>query len=195
LIEIITGTMASGKSELLIRKISEDEGEFRVFYPSVDIRTEDGFITSRSGLKYPAIKIDNSQDILRTIKEHESSDSLYRLETIYIDEVQFITDWVVFFRDIVNYCLENNISIIASGLEFDFKGSSFNKMNMFMERADKITRLFSECLFCGDKRATKILRRVNGLPSEVWEDVNILEGDDLEYLPICNCCYIRQYYT
>ena len=127
MIEIITGTMASGKSELLIRKISEDEGEFRVFYPSVDIRTEDGFITSRSGLKYPAIKIDNSQDILRTIKEHESSDSLYRLETIYIDEVQFITDWVVFFRDIVNYCLENNISIIASGLEFDFKCSSLIK--------------------------------------------------------------------
>ena len=185
--------MASGKSELLIRKISEDEGEFRVFYPSVDIRTEDGFITSRNGLKYPAIKMDNSRDILKIIKEHENSDSLYKLETIYIDEVQFITDWVVFFRDVINYCLDNNISIVASGLEFDFKGSSFNKMNMFMEKADKITRLFSKCCLCEDKRATRILRKINGFPSELWEDVNVLEGDNLEYLPICNCCYIKQY--
>lgn len=193
MIEIITGTMGSGKSELLIKRIEEDEGEFRVFYPSVDTRTEDGFVTSRNGLRYPAIKIDNSRDILKVIKEHENSNSLYKLQTIYIDEVQFITDWVVFFRDVINYCLNNNIDIVASGLEFDFRGSSFNKMDMFMERADIITRLFSDCSLCEDKRATKILRRTNGFPSERWEDTNMIKGDSLEYLPVCSCCYIKQY--
>ena len=182
--------MASGKSELLIKRIAEDEGEFRVFYPSVDTRTKEGYITSRNGLEFPAVKINNSRDILKVL---ENNDSSYKIETIYIDEVQFISDWVVFFRNVINYCLINNIDVIASGLETDFRGQSFGKMNMFMERADKITRLFSKCSTCDDKRATKILRRVNGVPSKLNDEINIVAGNDLEYLPVCNYCHCKVY--
>ena len=175
LIEVICGSMFSGKTEELIRRIKSAKiAKFKtiVFRPRVDSRNEGNFITSHDKNKFKATAVVDENEILNTAKKYD---------VIGIDEAQFFSSSLV---DVCNNLANSGKRIIIAGLDMDFKGKPFGPMPDLMATAEFVSKLHAICAKTG-KMANYTRRK-----SKNKKLIKI--GDDNEYEAVSRICFFNK---
>lgn len=179
-LEVICGSMFSGKSEELIRRLNRAKFaqlKIMTFKHSLDKRTTVEHVASHNGNTFMAIPLDNPQAIVSLITKE--------IEVVGIDEIQFFSLEIV---STVCTLIDLGKRVVVAGLDLDFKGIPFGCMPLLMSIADKVTKLKAICINCGnDAHFTQ--RLVNGKPAK-FDDPIILVGAQESYQARCRTCHI-----
>ncbi|MGD6857356.1 thymidine kinase [Bacillus infantis] len=174
-VEVICGSMFSGKSEELISRVRRAQfakQKIAVFKPQIDNRYSEEAVVSHNGTSVIAKPISHSTDIFKHIDED--------MEIIAIDEVQFFDDEVV---KVIQHLADSGYRVIAAGLDQDFRGEPFGQMPALMAIAELVTKLQAVCAVCGSP-ASRTQRLINGKPAS-YDDPVILVGASEAYEPRC----------
>ena len=174
-IECITGSMFSGKSEELIRRIRRvlyAKQKIVVFKPEIDQRYKKQSVVTHNGRSVDAISIGHSNEIRGYITND--------IDVVAIDEAQFFDDGLVY---VIQNIAKSNIRVIVAGLDMDFTGNPFEPMPHIMAIAEQVTKLNAVCTVCGGI-ASRTQRLINGAPAHI-DDPLILVGADESYEPRC----------
>jgi thymidine kinase len=170
-IEVICGSMFSGKTEELIRrlkrvKIANLKAE--IYKPAIDIRYDEIKIVSHDENKIHSTPVDNSQKILLLTQD---------VDVVGIDEAQF------FDEEITNVCsilAAKGVRVIVAGLDMDYLGRPFGQMPNLLAVADYITKLHAICVQCGN--IANISYR------KTAQEGQVLLGEKDIYEPRCRIC-------
>ena len=171
-IEVICGSMFSGKTEELIRRLRRAKfanQRVEIFKPATDSRYDADNVVSHDANIIISAAVEHSTDILKRASE---------VDVVGIDEAQF------FDEDIVRVCQTlaiRGLRVIVSGLDMDFKGIPFGPMPDLLACAEYITKLHAICPHCGNL-ATNSYR----LSDEVE---TVVVGEKDKYEPRCRICY------
>ncbi len=179
-LEVISGSMFSGKSEELIRRIRRADFasmKIAVFKHRVDDRMAIEFINTHSGDKFKAIALENPEDIKHFINEET--------QLVAIDEVQFFTMDII---PVILELVENGKKVIVAGLDLDFRGFPFGPIPTLMAIADTITKLSAVCMTCGND-AHFSQRLIDGRAAKFNDPVIMVGAKDV-YQARCRDCYI-----
>lgn len=174
-VEVICGSMFSGKSEELIRRVRRVQfakQQIVVFKPQIDNRYSDEAVVSHNGTSYTAIPISQSTDIFKYIQTDT--------DVIAIDEVQFFDSEIV---RVIQHLADSGYRVIAAGLDQDFRGEPFGQMPELMAIAESVTKLQAVCTICGSP-ASRTQRLINGKPAS-YDDPIILVGASEAYEARC----------
>lgn len=170
-IEVICGSMFSGKTEELIRrlkrvKIANLKAE--IFKPSIDVRFDQVKIVSHDTNAIPSTPVDNSASMLHLAQD---------VDVVGIDEAQFFDEGIA---DICEQMAMKGIRVIVAGLDMDYLGNPFGQMPQLLAKADYITKLHAICQVCGNI-ANISYRKVN-------KEGQVLLGEKDVYEPRCRIC-------
>ena len=179
-IECITGSMFSGKSEELIRRLRRGiyaKQKVVVFKPLIDDRYDAEKVVSHDGNAIEAFNISESKEIL----QHDISD----FDIIGIDEVQFFDKGIV---DIAESLAEQGHRVIVAGLDMDFRGEPFEPVPQLLAVSENITKLHAVCAVCGTS-SSRTQRLIDGKPAKA-DDPIIMIGANESYEPRCRAHHI-----
>ncbi|BAW90291.1 thymidine kinase [Staphylococcus capitis] len=179
-IETITGSMFSGKSEELIRRLRRGiyaKQKVIVFKPAIDDRYHKEKVVSHDGNEIEAINISTSREIL--------NQDLDNVDVIGIDEVQFFDGEIV---NIVEQLAKNGHRVVVAGLDMDFRGEPFEPMPKLLAVSEQVTKLQAVCAVCGSP-SSRTQRLINGEPAKI-DDPIILVGANESYEPRCRAHHI-----
>ena len=171
-IEVICGSMFSGKTEELIRRLKRAKfakQKIEIFKPAIDTRYSEEEVVSHDSNSIVSTPLDSSASILLL-----SSD----IDVVGIDEAQFFDMGLV---DVCNRLANNGVRVIVAGLDMDFRGVPFGPMPGLMAIADNVTKVHAICVKCGDL-AMYSHRKVS-------DEKRVLLGETQEYEPLCRHCY------
>jgi thymidine kinase len=171
-IEVICGSMFSGKTEELIRRLKRVKFanlKVEIFKPAIDLRYDEVKIVSHDTNVIQSTPIDNSQKILLLAQD---------VDVIGIDEAQFFDDQLPYVCDELAY---RGMRVIVAGLDMDYTGKPFGQMPYLMAKADYVTKLHAICVKCGNI-ANYSYRKIPN------EDQVMLGATDV-YEPRCRVCY------
>jgi len=171
-IEVICGSMFSGKTEELIRRLRRAQfarQNVEIFKPAMETRYSEESIVSHDRNEIPCTPVENSGNILLL-----SSD----IDVVGIDEAQFFDDGL---PAICNQLANQGIRVIVAGLDMDFKGKPFGTMPALCAIADDVAKVHAICVNCG--RLAMFSHRL------VSDDKLVLLGEQEEYQPLCRECY------
>ncbi|WP_343784224.1 thymidine kinase [Alkalibacillus silvisoli] len=174
-VELICGSMFSGKSEELIRRVRRatyGNLNVRVFKPAIDNRYDQESIVSHNGNSIIARPVANSTEILNQIDED--------VDIVGIDEVQFFDELVV---DVAQQLADQGVRVVAAGLDQDFRGEPFGQLPQLLALAENVTKLNAICPICGSP-ASRTQRLIDGKPAS-YDDPIILVGASESYEPRC----------
>lgn len=174
-IEVVTGSMFSGKTDELIRRLRRAtiaRQKVQVFKPVIDNRYHVDKVTSHAGTVFGAIPVSCSEEILR-ILDPESS-------VVGIDEAQFFDVGIV---AVAQRLADQQIRVIVAGLDTDFRGDPFGCMPTFMSIAEQVDKLQAICMVCGES-ASRTQRLVNGQPA-YYDDPVVIVGASEMYEARC----------
>lgn len=169
-IEVITGSMFSGKTDELIRRLRRStiaKQKVQVFKPVIDNRYHVNKVTSHAGSAFNAISVKSSADILEIIDSETS--------VVGIDEAQFFDIGVI---DVAQALANQGIRVIVAGLDSDFRGEPFGCMPIFMAIAEQVDKLQAICMICGEP-ASRTQRLVNGQPANYYDPVVIVGASEM----------------
>ena len=179
-IELICGSMFSGKTEELLRRVRRSEiarRRIRLFKPHIDHRHGHERVASHNGIsRSDAIALENAASLLDVVQPD--------VDVVAIDEVQF------FDRAIAAVCQEladRGIQVIAAGLDQDFRGDPFGPMPLLMALSERVDKLNAICVRCGAS-ASRTQRLIDGEPARYDEPV-ILVGGSESYEARCRTCH------
>ncbi len=161
-IEVIAGSMFSGKSEELIRRVRRAQIarlRVQVFKPAIDNRSGRQQIASHNGARIEAIPITHS----RELSEHLDPDAT----VVAIDEVQFLDDGIV---GIAQQLADRGVRVITAGLDMDFRGEPFGPVPQLLAQAEAVDKLQAICMVCGAP-ASRTQRIINGQPAHYTDPV------------------------
>nr|WP_090891874.1 thymidine kinase [Evansella caseinilytica] len=178
-LEVVCGSMFSGKSEELIRRVrraSFGRQKVQVFKPKIDNRYSEKEVVSHNGSKVYALPIEEASTILELLEKDT--------QVVAIDEVQFFAADVV---DVVQELADHGIRVIVAGLDQDFRGEPFGYVPALMALAESVTKLQAICLSCGSP-ASRTQRLIDGKPAS-YHDPIILVGASESYEPRCRHCH------
>ena len=179
-IECICGSMFSGKSEELLRRIKRGviaKQKVLLFKPSIDNRYDENRVSTHNGNSYDSISIEKSSDILNFVKDT-------KYDIIGIDEIQFFDNDIV---KIINKLADDGLRVIVAGLEMDFKAEPFHPMPEIMAISEMVTKLHAVCNKCG-KEASRSQRLINGKPAK-YDDPVVVIGASESYEARCRHCH------
>ncbi len=171
-IEVVCGSMFSGKTEELIRRMRRAQfakQKVEIFKPSIDVRYSEEDVVSHDQNHIPSTPIDSSASILLL-----SSD----IDVVGIDEAQFLDMGVV---DVCNELANRGVRVIIAGLDMDYKGVPFGPMPALCAIADEVTKVHAICVNCGS--LAYVSHR------KVHDERRVLLGETQEYEPLCRECY------
>ncbi len=174
-IEVVCGSMFSGKTEELIRRLKRARFanlNVEIFKPAIDTRYDEQDIVSHDDNVIKSTPVTSSENIL--LLAHD-------VDVVGIDEAQF------FDEQIVNVCTElanSGVRVIVAGLDTDFRGVPFGPMPHLMAIAEYVTKVHAICMHCGNL-ANHSHRIVAG------EKVVML-GEKDAYEPLCRSCFYRE---
>ena len=174
-LEVICGSMFSGKSEELIRRVRRAQfakQEVKVFKPAIDNRYSEEAVVSHNGTSVIAIPVSCALDICKHITAHT--------DVVAIDEVQFFDEHVI---DVVQQLADEGYRVIVAGLDQDFRGEPFGPVPTLMSIAESVTKLQAVCTVCGSP-ASRTQRLIDGRPASYYDPV-ILIGASESYEPRC----------
>ena len=178
-IEVVCGSMFSGKTEELIRRVRRAKiarQKVQVFKPAIDTRYADREVTSHNGLQVEAVPVENTAQV-RELVELDTT-------VVALDEVQF------FEEDVVELCEElagRGVRVIVAGLDMDFRGVPFGPVPSLVARAENVQKLQAICVVCGGP-ASRTQRIINGQPA-AYDDPVILVGAEEAYEARCRGCH------
>jgi len=178
-IEVICGSMFSGKSEELIRRVRRVQiarKKVQVFKPTLDNRYAVQHIFSHNGSKIEAISINEPKEILDRL----DADT----EVVAIDEAQFFSQGIV---SVCQKLADEGKRVIIAGLDQNFRGEPFGPMPDLMAIAEYVNKLQAICMVCGQV-ASRTQRLVNGKPAK-YDDPIILIGAKETYEARCRKCH------
>lgn len=179
-IECITGSMFSGKSEELIRRLRRGiyaKQKVVVFKPTIDDRYHKEKIVSHNGNAIEAINITSAKDILLQ--------DLNEVDVVGIDEVQFFDETIV---DIAEQLAQQGHRVVVAGLDMDFRAEPFEPMPKLLSVSEQVTKLQAVCSVCGSP-SSRTQRLINGQPAKA-DDPIILVGANESYEPRCRAHHI-----
>ena len=171
-IEVVCGSMFSGKTEELIRRMKRAKfakQKVEIFKPSIDTRYSDEEVVSHDRNSIRSTPIDSSGAILLL-----SAD----IDVVGIDEAQFFDEGLV---DVCNELSNRGVRVIVAGLDMDFKGKPFGPIPQLCAIADEVTKVHAICVKCGS--LAYISHRL------VHNDRRVMLGEKDEYEPLCRECY------
>ena len=174
-IEVICGSMFSGKSEELIRRVRRVQiarKRVQIFKPLLDYRYQAEYIYSHNGNKVEAICTKNAQEILNKTQPDT--------EVVAVDETQFFDEKIV---DVCQILANRGKRVIVAGLDLNFRGEPFGAMPELLAIAEYVDKLHAICMVCG-KPATRTQRLCNGKPAD-YKDPLILIGAKESYEARC----------
>jgi thymidine kinase len=174
-LELICGSMFSGKTEELIRRVKRAEiarQKVQVFKPALDDRYEAEKLSSHAGHRYEAIVAQNADDIAVQIEED--------CDVVAIDEVQFF-DWKI--AELCDRLANEGRRVIIAGLDMDFRGEPFGPMPLLMAQAEAVDKLQAICVVCGAP-ASRTQRLIDGRPAN-YDDPVIMVGASEVYEARC----------
>jgi len=169
-VEVIAGSMFSGKTEELIRRLRRAtiaRQKVQVFKPSIDYRYSEKELTSHAGNAYAAQPIKQAADILDYLDQDTT--------VVAIDEAQFFDDEIT---SIVHQLADKGIRVIVAGLDTDFRGEPFGVMPQLLAQAERIDKIHAICMVCGEP-ACRTQRLVNGKPAKYGDPVVIIGASEL----------------
>ena len=170
-IEVICGSMFSGKTEELIRRLKRVEIanlKAEIFKPAVDIRYDEVKIVSHDENKIQSTPVNNSQTILMLAND---------VDVVGIDEAQFFDDQIT---TVVEKLALKGIRVIVAGLDMDYRGKPFGQMPNLLAIADYITKLHAICMKCGNIANVSYRKLAGG--------GQVLLGEKDLYEPRCREC-------
>jgi thymidine kinase len=165
-VEVICGSMFSGKTDELIRRLRRAviaRQTVQVFKPAIDLRYAVEKVTSHAGTDFAAIPVGKAADIPARLDKAAT--------VIAIDEAQFFDDDII---RIVEWLAAESIRVIVGGLDTDFRGEPFGPMPVLMARAEHVDKLQAICMICGEP-ASRTQRLVNGKPAR-YDDPVVIVG-------------------
>ncbi|MDD7257146.1 MAG: thymidine kinase [Prevotellaceae bacterium] len=171
-IEVVCGSMFSGKTEELIRRLKRAKfarQKVEIFKPSIDTRYSEADVVSHDQNSIQCTPIDASSSILLLAGEND---------VIGIDEAQFLDEGLV---QVCNELANKGVRVIVAGLDMDFKGVPFGPMPALCAIADDVTKVHAICVKCGS--LAYVSHRL------VKNDKRVLLGETAEYEPLCRECY------
>jgi len=174
-VEVVTGSMFSGKTDELIRRLRRAtiaRQKVQVFKPAIDERYGLQQVTSHAGSAYQAIPVKSAADILPQLAEDTT--------VVGIDEAQFFDPEIV---SIVQSLAERGIRVIVAGLDRNFRAEPFGSMPILMAIAEKVDKYQAICMVCGEA-ACRTQRLVDGRPA-YFEDPVVIVGASEMYEARC----------
>ena len=171
-IEVVCGSMFSGKTEELIRRLRRAQfakQRVEIFKPAIDVRYSEEDVVSHDQHHIRSTPIDSSASILLL-----SSD----IDVVGIDEAQFLDDGL---PEVCNELANRGVRVIIAGLDMDFRGIPFGPMPALCAIADDVTKVHAICVKCGS--LAYVSHRT------VADDRRVLLGETQEYEPLCRECY------
>jgi thymidine kinase len=178
-IEIVCGSMFSGKTEELIRRVRRAriaKQKVQVFKPALDQRYHAEQVASHDGLQWEAVPVSNAREILERLEPDTT--------VVAVDEAQFF-DWEL--SEVCNHLAERGVRVILAGLDMDFRGEPFGPMPLLMAEAEEVTKLQAICVTCGAP-ASRTQRLIDGRPA-AFDDPVILVGGSESYEARCRHCH------
>ncbi|MCA9881841.1 MAG: thymidine kinase [Anaerolineae bacterium] len=177
--EIICGSMFSGKTEELIRRVRRAviaKQPVQVFKPQIDDRYGIQVVKSHNGQNIEAIPVGDPATIFDHLEPNTT--------VVGIDEIQFFDPGIV---TVIEQLASRGIRVIAAGLDMDFRGEPFGPMPQLLAVAEEVVKLHAICVVCGDL-ASRTQRLVNGKPAH-YEDPIIMVGAQESYEARCRSCH------
>jgi thymidine kinase len=169
-VEVITGSMFSGKTDELIRRLRRAtiaKQNVQVFKPAIDVRYAAEKVTSHAGTDFAAIPIRKAFEIRDRVNKDTT--------VVAIDEAQFFDDEVV---TVASELAEQGLRVLVAGLDTDFRGEPFGPMPALMAQAERVDKLQAICMICGEP-ASRTQRLVNGKPARYDDPVVIVGASEL----------------
>lgn len=178
-IELICGSMFSGKTEELIRRLRRAviaRQKVQVFKPAIDDRYHGQKVTSHNGMDFEARPVASAREILDVLDPETT--------VVAIDEVQFFDAGVI---DLCETLADDGKRVICAGLDTDFRGVPFGPIPDLMARAEEVDKLHAICVTCGEE-ASRTQRLINGAPAG-YDDPVVLVGAAEVYEARCRQCH------
>ena len=171
-IEVICGSMFSGKTEELIRRMKRAQfakQRVEIFKSSIDTRYSEENVVSHDQNTIRSTPIDSSGNILLLASD---------IDVVGIDEAQFLDDGLM---DVCNQLANNGVRVIVAGLDMDYKGVPFGPIPALCAVADEVTKVHAICVKCG--ALAYVSHRL------IADDHRVMLGEQQEYGPLCRECY------
>jgi thymidine kinase len=172
-IEVVTGSMFSGKSEELIRRIRRAEiarQRVQIFKPRVDTRFSSDHVVSHSDMRLPSESVGSAAGILERLRPDT--------EVVGIDEGQFFDSGLV---EVVNTLADRGLRVIVAGLDQDYLGRPFEPMPQIIAVAEYVDKTLAICVRCGAP-ANRTQRLGHGTD-------RVVVGGSEEYEARCRRCF------
>lgn len=173
-IEVVCGSMFSGKTEELIRRLRRAQIarlQVEIFKPMTDTRYAEEAVVSHNQNSIPCTPVESSSAILLLGSQ---------VQVVGIDEAQFFDDELA---HVCNILANKGVRVIVAGLDMDFKGQPFGPMPSVMAIAESVTKVHAVCVKCGNPA----LYSYRLVPAES----RILLGEKESYEPRCRSCYLQ----
>jgi thymidine kinase len=170
IIEVVCGSMFSGKTDELIRRLRRAtiaRQQVQVFKPIIDNRYALEKVRSHAGSDFDALPIQKSVEILTNLRTETT--------VVGVDEAQFFDGEIV---PVIQQLAEQGIRVIAAGLDTDFRGEPFGCMPVLLAIAEHVDKLQAICMVCGEP-ATRTQRLVNGQPANYHDPVVIVGAAEM----------------
>jgi thymidine kinase len=173
-IEVIAGSMFSGKTEELIRRLKRAKlanQKVEIFKPKTDTRYSDREVVSHDARAILSTPVETASSILLLTSD---------VEVVGIDEAQFFDEALV---DVCNKLADSGVRVIAAGLDMDYLGKPFGPMPGLLAIAEEVTKVHAICMRCGSL-ASYSYRIADS-------DKQVLLGEKDNYEPLCRECFVK----
>jgi len=173
-IEVIVGSMFSGKTEELLRRLKRAEiarQKVEIFKPMVDVRYSDTEVVSHDANAIVSTPVESSGNILLLSSN---------VNVVGIDEAQFFDNGLA---EVCHQLANQGIRVIVAGLDMDFKGKPFGPIPSLLATAEYVTKVHAICMRCGD--LAHFSHRLND------NEKLVMLGETSDYEPLCRACYTK----
>lgn len=174
-IEVICGSMFSGKTEELIRRLKRAaiaKQKIEVYKPAIDTRYDDKDVVSHDENSLNSTPVQTASEILLLAND---------VDVVGIDEAQFFDDEL---SHVCNQLANRGIRVIVAGLDMDYLGKPFGPMPSLLATAEYITKVHAICMNCG--ALAQYSHRI------IPDDKLVVLGEKNSYEPLCRKCFIEK---
>ncbi len=173
-IEVVCGSMFSGKTEELIRRLKRAKiagQKVEIFKPAVDVRYDEEDVVSHDSSKVSATAVQNASQILFYAED---------FEVVGIDEAQFFSNELV---DVCDQLANKGKRVIIAGLDMDYLGKPFGPIPLLMSTAEYVTKVHAICMRCGNLASYS--------HRTIKDDKLVVLGETDSYEPLCRKCFVE----
>ncbi len=174
-IEVICGSMFSGKTEELLRRLKRAriaKQKIEIFKPKIDVRYSESEVVSHDETAMLSTPVDTALNILLYVNDN--------IDVVGIDEAQFFDNTLI---EVCNQLANRGIRVIVAGLDMDFLGHPFGPMPQLMAIAEYVTKVHAICMSCGSL--------AHYSHRKIQSEKLVLLGETNEYEPLCRECYLK----